>query len=40
MFATFTALSMTCLFTFIYAAFLDKILELTPEKSEPDTEQD
>jgi hypothetical protein len=38
MFATFTALSLTCLLTFIYAAILNSILKLKVDELKPKTE--
>lgn len=40
MFATFAALSVTCFFTFVYAAVLNKILTLSVDKPNVEAKQE
>ena len=40
MFATFAALSITCFFTFVYAAVLNKVLKLSVDKPKTEAKQE
>lgn len=40
MFATFAALSMTCFFTFVYAAVLNKVLKLNLDEPKAEAKQE